>query len=137
MPTGAPLAAPRRRPRIRGGVPVVGLLAALVVTAWVVLSFGRTLAAINETTAQEAALRAEAAGLEMRIAQGHSEIELAQRPAFQRMLARSFGMGLPGERAFALEPEAPEPPPVVPLGGADGAGAVTPIDAWLALLIGD
>lgn len=135
MPTGAVLAAPRR-PRVRG-LPLLALIAALVLTAWIVLSFARTLAAINDSAERAAALRAETAALEMRVAQGQAENELAQQPAFQRMLARSHGMGLPGERAFALEAGAPEPPAVVPLGGAEGAGAVAPIDAWLALLIGD
>jgi hypothetical protein len=126
-------AARRSRPRRTPLLVLIGLL----IAAWVVLSFGRTLAALDESSDRLEQIRAEAAALETRIQQGQAEMELAQTPAFQRMLARAFGMGLPGEQAFALEPEAGPPEPVVPLGGQHGASAGAPLEAWLEILFGD
>jgi cell division protein FtsB len=134
MPSGAVPLAPRRINLRR--VPLVALVG-LLVTVWIVLSFGRTIAALNDANARLAAIERETAALQMRIGQGEAEMELAQRPAFQRMLARSYGMGQPGERAFALDPDAPEPPPVAPLGGAAAGQGGSALDAWLELLFGD
>jgi hypothetical protein len=134
MPTAAvALAPPRRvRPRRLSIYVVIGI----VVTAWVVLTFGRALATVNEAHGREAALRDEKAALEMRLAQGQAEMELAQTPAFQRMLARGLGMGPAGEQAFALEPGALPAPAVEPL-GTDPAARGAPLDAWLNVLFGD
>jgi hypothetical protein len=127
------LAAPRRvRPRRLSIYVVIGVVVAL----WVVLAFGRALATLNEANDRAALLRTEKATLEMRLAQGQAELELAQTPAFQRMLARGLGMGPTGEQAFALEPGEPPPPAVEPL-GSDPAAAGAPLDAWLRLLFGD
>jgi hypothetical protein len=135
MPSSAVLLAARRRPRLRR-VPLAVLVGVLI-AIWVVFSFGRTLATLHETEGRLDSIRAETAALEMRIRQGQAETTLAQTPAFQRMLARSFGMGLPGERAFALEPGAPPPSVVTPLGGGP-AGADTPaLEVWLRILFGD
>ena len=134
MPTdAAALASPRRvRPRRLSIYVVIGLVVAL----WVVLTFGRALATLNEANDRAASLRAEKAALEMRLAQGQAEMELAQTPAFQRMLARALGMAPAGEHAFALEPGAPPAPVVEPL-GTDPAAPGAPLDAWLRLLFGD
>jgi cell division protein FtsB len=136
MPSSAVLFAARgRRPRMRG-ISVV-LVVAVVLALWVVFSFVRTLTALDATADQLAAVQAETAALELRIRQGQAEMELAQTPAFQRMLARSFGMGLPGERAFALEPGAPPAPVITPLGDDGTAPGASPLEAWLDLLVGD
>jgi len=135
MPSSAVLLAAPRRTRVRR-TPLLAL-AGLLVAAWVVFSFGRTLTTLNSTSDRLADMRAENAAIQLRIEQGRAEMELAQTPAFQRMLARSFGMGLPGERAFALDAAAPPAPVVVPLGREGGATAGTPLDAWLSLLLGD
>jgi hypothetical protein len=135
MPSSAVLLAARRRPRLRR-VPLAVLIGVLI-AVWVVISFGRTLATLNETENRLESIRAETAALEMRIRQGQAETALAQTPAFQRMLARSFGMGLPGERAFALEPGAPTPTVVVPLGGGAAGTDAQPLDVWLRILLGD
>ena len=134
MPTDAvALAAARRaRPRRISLLVIVGV----VVAFWVVLTFGRALATLNEANDRAAALHAETAALEMRLAQGQAEMQLAQTPAFQRMLARALGMAPAGEQAFALEPGAPPAPAVEPL-GSDPAAGRSPLDAWLTLLFGD
>ena len=135
MPSSAVLLAAARRPRPRRAPLLV--LVGLLIAVWVVLSFGRTLAALNESSTRLEEMRAETAALQTRIAQGQAEMELAQTPAFQRMLARSFGMGMPGEQAFALEPDAGPPAPITPLGGTHGATAAAPLEAWLEILFGD
>ncbi|HEY7599434.1 MAG TPA: hypothetical protein VH741_05870 [Candidatus Limnocylindrales bacterium] len=134
MPTDAvALAAPRRFRSRRVSIYVI---VGVVIAFWVVVAFGRALATLNEANERAAALRAETAALEMRLAQGQAEMELAQTPAFQRMLARALGMAPAGEQAFALEPGAPPPPAVQPL-GTDPAAGRSPLDAWLTLLFGD
>ena len=134
MPSSAAaLAAPRRvRPRRLSALVVIGI----VVAIWIVLTFGRALTTLNEANDRAAMLRAENAALQMRLEQGQAEMELAQAPHFQRMLARALGMAPDGELAFALEPGAPAAPPVTPL-GADPQAARAPLDAWLKLLFGD
>lgn len=134
MPTApAALAAPRRG---QGRRLSLAFLVGAVVVLWVVLAFGRALISVNEAHDRAAALRAENAALQMRLAQGEAEMELAQTDAFQRMLARSMGMAPAGEQAFALEAGAPPPPPVAVL-GVDPAAERAPLDAWLNLLFGD
>ncbi|HVM30562.1 MAG TPA: hypothetical protein VM305_07320 [Candidatus Limnocylindrales bacterium] len=135
MSSGAVLLTASRRARLRR-TPLL-VLVGLLIAVWVVLSFGRTLGALNESSERLEQVRAETVALQTRIAQGQAEMELAQTPAFQRMLARSFGMGMPGEQAFALEPDAGPPPAVVPLGGRAGAADDTPLEAWLQILLGD
>jgi hypothetical protein len=134
MPTDAVALAARRHllPRRVSLYVVIGVVVAL----WVVISFGRALATLNEAHQRAASLRAETAALEMRLAQGEAEMKLAQTPAFQHMLARALGMGPSGEQAFALTAGAPPAPAVEPL-GADPAARGAPLDAWLRLLFGD
>jgi hypothetical protein len=135
MPSSAVLLASSHRPRLRRAP--VGVVIGVLIAAWIVLSFGQTLATLNDTDERLGAIRAETAALEARIRQGQAEMQLAQTPAFQRMLARSYGMAPPGERPFALEAAAPPPSAVVPLGGAAAGGTGSPLDAWLQILFGD
>ncbi len=134
MPTDAVTLAPGRHARTRR-VSIYAVIA-IVVAVWVVLTFGRALATLSDATDRAAALREQNAALQMRLAQGQAEMELAQTPAFQRMLARSLGMAPPGEQAFALEPGAPPAPPFTAL-GTDPAARGAPLDAWLDLLFGN
>jgi hypothetical protein len=127
----------RRRAR-RSGANYVLVAILLLVGIWLLVVFGRVLTELNDATARSAAVSAESAVIEQRIAARRDEIVLAQSDGFMAMQARSFGMGLPGERAFALEPDAPPPPPVVPLGGEGSEPASrTPLEAWLKILLGD
>lgn len=113
------------------------LLAALVLlSAWLVLVFGRALSELNEANLRAAAVSAETAALDARLEAGQRELELVQGDAFQRMQARAYGMGLAGERAFALDADAPPPPQLEPLGGELPSVSRTPFESWLRLLFG-
>lgn len=126
-----------RTRRLRPGRPYVGLAVALVVGAWLVLIFGAALTELNEATECAADVRAETAALQARLDAGRREVELAQTEGFLQMQARAYGMGLPGELPFALEPDAPPPPPVTPLGQERAvAPPATPLESWLRLLFG-
>lgn len=135
MPTEAVQLAATHRLRVRR-VPVLAL-AGLLVSAWIVFSFGRMLTTLNDAELRAVSLRTETAALEMRLRQGQAEMDIAQTASFQRMLARSYGIGPSGERAFALEPGAPPAPAVIPLGGDPDAVDGTPLEAWIRLLLGD
>lgn len=129
---------PRRLGRVNRARGYVALALAVLVGAWLVMVFGRSLGELNEATARAAEVRAETVAIEARLEALRREAELAQTDEFMAMQARAFGMGRAGELAFALEPGAPSPPPVVPLGSESReAGAATPLDAWLELLLGD
>ena len=113
-------------------------LVIVIVGLWVVLSFGRTITALNSATDREQQLSHETEQLALQLEASHRELELVQTDGFQALQARAFGIGRPGEINFALEPGAPSPAPVVPLGNeADRAAPNTPLDAWLRLLFGD
>lgn len=124
----------RFRPR-RSYLALVGML---ILGVWLVLVFGRALTELNEATDRQAAIAAESQALEQRLEAGRRELELVQTDAFQRLQARAFGIGDRGERVFMLAPDAPSPPPIVPLGGtAPATTSETPLEAWLGLLFGD
>ena len=62
---------------------------------------------------------------------------LIQTDAFMAREARAFGMGDAGERPFALEPDAPPPARIVPLGAEPTAVETRgPLEEWLDLLFG-
>ena len=77
------------------------------------------------------------AALRAQVAAGRAEIAYIQTAPFLQFEARSYGMGLPRERSFALEPGAPSPKPITPLGSADQPpSTTTPLDDWVKLLFG-
>jgi cell division protein FtsB len=99
--------------------------------------FGRALADANALEQRHAREEATNATLRAEVAAGRAEIAFIQTDDFLTYEARSYGMGAPGEHAFALEPGAPDPRPITPLGSADEAPASTsPLDDWLKLLLG-
>lgn len=131
----APATPPRRFRLTRGHVVAVVLV---IVGLWVVLSFGRTITQLNAATDREQRLTDETAQLAAQLDANRRELELVQTDAFQALQAREFGIGKPGEVNFSLEPGAPSPPPVIPLGNEGNQAAPhTPLDAWLKLLFGD
>jgi hypothetical protein len=135
--TRAPAPAnPSRRFRLTRGHLIVGVL--VIVGFWVVLSFGRTITQLNTATDREQQLSDETTALAAELEASHRELALVQTQGFQALQARAFGIGKPGEVNFSLQPGAPSPEPVVPLGSQNNRPAPqTPLDAWLRLLFDD
>ena len=110
----------------------------VILTVWLVVIFGRAIAdsnALSQRQAQEAAINAQ---LRAQVEQGRAEIDFIKTEPFLQFEARAVGMGAAGERAFALEPNAPPPPPLTPLGSDHPqTDATTPLEDWLHLLFGN
>ena len=124
--------------RLRPGRNHLALLVIVVVGAWVIVGFGRTITSMNAATDRQAALTAETQQLYAALAAGERELELVQTDGYQAQQARADGLGAPGEIAFSLPTDAPPAPHVVPLGEAGAAAeAASPLEAWLKLLFGD
>jgi len=124
--------------KYRPGRSHVGLIVLIVVGAWVVLSFGRTITSLNAATDRQAALTAETAALSAQLSAVHREMDLIQTDAFQGLQARAYGIGASGEIAFSLDADAPQPPAIAPLGADANSGTPqTPLDAWLRLIFGN
>jgi len=124
--------------RFRPGRNHLALLAIVVIGAWVVVGFGRTITSMNAATDRQAALTAETRLLNAQLDAGERELDLVQTDGFQALQARAFGIGTTGEIAFSLATDAPPAPHIVPLGEAGTAAeANSPLEAWLRLLFGD
>src|SRR6476620_7452134 len=83
----------------------------VVLTVWLVVIFGRAIAdsnALSQRRAQEEDINAQ---LRAQVEQGRAEINFIKTELFLQFQARAVGMGAVGENAFALEPNAPSPPP--------------------------
>jgi len=127
----------RGRPGVGPGRSYLAVALIVIVAIWVVFMFGRALTQLNEATQRSATVQNETVALQDRLEQAQRELELVQTDAFLSLQARGYGLGEPGERAFGLEPGAPAPPQIVPLGGQTAATAGrTPLEAWLRLLFG-
>lgn len=117
----------------RSQLLAVGLL---IVALWMVLTFGRALGQLNEATLRQQAGAADAAALQLQLAAGRRELALVQTDAFQRLQARSLGMGGSGELVFTLTGDTPAPQ-ILPLGQRESTSAAHgPLEAWLELLFG-
>jgi hypothetical protein len=130
---------------VRGSFPsaasaerrTIGVAVGVLVTIWLVAIFGRALTdatALNERQIREEAVNAS---LRAQVAAGRAEIAFIQTDAFLLFEARTYGMGTAREHAFALEPGAPPPQPIAPLGSTDAElSGSTPVEDWLRLLFG-
>lgn len=122
--------------------PLVGrralaVLAALALVVGIALVFSGTLTRSTDVGAQAAQAQAVVAELEARREAGERELEFVRTEAFVRWQARIEGLGQEGERPFALEPGAPAPEPITPIGPQDDAPrALPPLEAWMELLFG-
>ncbi len=115
----------------------ITLAVAALMVAWLVLVFGRAIAQSNQVGAQAAILRVQDANLAQQVAERQSELSVIQSPAFLALEARAYGYGRPREQVFALQPGAPPPPALTPLGAEPSPAAPPgPLEAWLRLLIG-
>ena len=127
-----------------GRMPVAGLsrrsLAigiGIVVVAWIVFVFARAVADSAASSDKAELLRQQTAVAASRLAAVERELEIVQSPDYLALQARAYGYGRAGERAFALEPGAPSPRPITPLGAPPGSGGrTTPLDDWVDLLFG-
>lgn len=158
QPLARPHAAPRRaavatldRPDSRRGpLPPIGqrpaggitrsrlaILAGTLVVAWIVVVFAHAVSDSASSAARADAVRRDTAAAAARLVAEQTELQLIQTSAYIRLEARAYGYGQPGERAFALEPDAPAAPSITPL-GTDPASARprSPLEAWLELLFG-
>lgn len=132
---GAPNVSSRRFKLTRAHLVAVVIT---VVALWVVLSFGRTITALNSATDREQQLADETTQLAAQLEASQRELALVQTDGFQAHQARAFGIGRPAEVNFSLEPGAPSPEPVIALGSeGNRAAPQTPLDAWLRLLFDD
>ena len=124
--------------RLRPGRNHLVLLALVVISAWVVVGFGRTITSMNAAVDRQAALTAENQTLAAQLAAGERELDLVQTDGYQALQARAFGIGAPGEVAFSLDADAPPASQIVPLGSTGTASdSKAPLEAWLKLLFGD
>lgn len=115
----------------------VFLLAGGVVGVWLLFVFANALADASDQAARLTSERQVNASLQARVDAGAVEIVTIAGTGFQDFIARSYGMGAPGERPFALLTGAPPPPAMVPLGEDPvTASASTPLEDWLELLVG-
>ena len=123
----------RPLPRRSAATLVLGLF----VTLGLVLVFSGTLTRSTDIETEAEKARAELVALKERVETGREELAFVESEAFVQQVARSIGMGLRGEKPFALEPDAPSPQPIIALGSAadDGLDAA-PFDAWMELLFG-
>jgi cell division protein FtsB len=115
----------------------VVIVVAVGLVGWLLIVFAGALAdaaAVRDEARRELAVNED---LRARVAAGEAEIALIGERAFLDHLARAFGMGEPGERAFSLAPGAPPPPSMRPLGptSAPGEAADGPT-AWIDALLG-
>ena len=123
---------------LRPGRTQIVAVVLVIVGFWLVIGFGRALGQLNDATQREQAAAAETQTLQAQLEAGRRELMLVQTDAFQSLQARALGMGQNGELVFALTPDAPPPPEIVPLGRAAARAATqTPLEAWLQLLFGN
>ena len=115
----------------------LGLVVVALVALWLVLVFSRAVTDAAAVNQDAAAVREQISDLRTRLDEADREVATVQSDAFVRHRARAFGMGEPEERAFSLEPDAPPPRAIRPLGAAPDGPARTPLEDWLRVLFGD
>jgi hypothetical protein len=118
------------------------LIGLAIVGVWLVFVFARALGDVDHATSRQQAVAEEASTLQARLEADRRELLLVQTDAFQRLQARAYGLGGPGEVVFSLPQDAPSAPPITPLGGGQRSAtsatdSVTPLDAWLRLIFGN
>ncbi len=129
MPERIPIAGLDRRSLV--------LLTACLIVAWLVFVFSRAVADSTTATQRVAELRAGNATIEQRLEARQAELSIVQSPAFVALQARAYGLGTAREQVFSLNPGAPPPPSITPLGDeARSAPAKSPLEEWLDLLFG-
>jgi hypothetical protein len=115
-------------------------VAAVVVAAWLLIAFGRTVAQASAASDRADDLRAQNAALRDQVLGLQGDLSRVQDDRFIALQGRSVGLGGPGEIPFTLAPGAPTPGPAAPGSAAARVGAgpdrSSPLDGWLAALFG-
>lgn len=141
------VATPRGAAATLASLPIAGVtrrrlggIVAGVLAAWIVLMFVRQ---VNEAAAAsgrvDALITANAEARSL-VSALDRERDLIARQRYLEQQARAFGLGLPREIAFTLDPAAPPLPDDAPGSasvrlGATGDG-VDPLERWLTVLFG-
>src|SRR3954447_4111418 len=116
------------------------LIGLAIIGVWLVFVFSRALGDVDHATSRHQTVAEEASALQARLDADRRELVLVQTDAFQRLQARAYGLGAPGEVVFTLPQDAPSPPAIAPLGSGQAATTsvedATPLDAWLRLIFG-
>jgi hypothetical protein len=118
----------------------LGWLAAVLVSAWVVIVFGRQVGEASAASARADALAAEIETARADLAALRLELDLVARPAFVDFAARADRLGTDREKAFSLAPDAPALADDAPGSAARAVGAEerqrAPFEVWLSILFG-
>jgi len=117
----------------------VAFLAAVFVSAWIVIVFARQVGDASAASARVDDLRASNEELAGRVAALRRESELIQRPEYVLQQARGYRLGEAGEIAFTVARKR-DLPLNAPGSASVRLGAttetVTPLESWLSLLFG-
>lgn len=118
----------------------VGWVAAILVSAWIVLVFARQAGEAADASARAEQIAADNAALTAEVAALDQELAIIKRPEYVAFAARAYGLGNGHEIAFVLDPSVPSPGPNAPGSAALRVGAeehrLSPLDSWLSLLFG-
>jgi hypothetical protein len=118
----------------------IAWIAAALVTAWVVIIFGRQVGEASAASARAAELAAENQRAEADLAALRLELDLVARPAYVQLAARAERLGTGREQSFTLAPGASPLPDDAPGSAATAVGAAhrerPPVEVWLSLLFG-
>lgn len=128
-------------------LPIVGItrrrlggIVAGVLAAWIVLMFVRQVNEAAAASGRVEALITSNAEARALVSALDRERDLIARQRYLEQQARAFGLGMPREIAFTLDPNAPPPPDDAPGSAALRLGAtgdgVEPLERWLTVLFG-
>jgi len=129
------------------GLSVAGLtkrrvawIVAALVSAWIVIVFGRQVGEASAASSRADALAAENESVAGDVAALRLELDLVGRSEYVDLAARAERLGTDRERSFTLAPDAPPLSDDAPGSAAEALGASRlhrpPIDVWLSLLFG-
>jgi cell division protein FtsB len=118
----------------------VAFLAAIFVSAWIVILFARQVGGAADAKRHLHELDEGNAALTGQVASLQRELELIQRQTYVQQAARAYGLGKGREIAFTLSPGAAPLPANAPGSAAVRLGASdesqSPLESWLSLLFG-
>lgn len=115
-------------------------VAGVLLAAWLAVSFARQVGEASAATDRAEELRVANATLRAEIARLEADLDRVQDRRYILNQGRGVGLGARGEVAFALAGDPPPLPSGAPGSAAARLGSVatpaTPLEAWLALLLG-